>query len=128
MEPSLEERPYQSAILTISAAPLKYHNGKEPCDRFVREGSGTGLGLCSWHGVWDGQTDLSLEGISEGWKDSNNNSMDCRTMDCSSTQKSLSRIDLGLPCYCSGDDSRALSALPQYSCVQCTAEQNGDLD
>lgn len=70
MEPSLDERLYQSAILTKSAAPLKYHNGTEPCDRFVRKGSGIGLGLHSWHGVWDGRSDLSLEGISEGWKDS----------------------------------------------------------
>ncbi|KAG4422965.1 hypothetical protein IFR04_003877 [Cadophora malorum] len=49
---------------------VKYHNGTEPCDRFVRKGSGIGLGLHSWHGVWDGRSDLSLEGISEGWKDS----------------------------------------------------------
>merc|ERR1711964_508150 len=54
----------------ICQAPLKYHNGTEPCDRFVRKGSGIGLGLHSWHGVWDGRSDLSLEGISEGWKDS----------------------------------------------------------
>jgi len=54
LEPSLDERLYQSAILTKSAAPLKYHNGTEPCDRFVRKGSGIGLGLHSWHGVWDG--------------------------------------------------------------------------
>ncbi|CZT04170.1 related to 40S ribosomal protein S29 [Rhynchosporium agropyri] len=53
------------AILTHSAAPLKYHNGKQPCDRFVREGNGTGTWLYSWQGVWDGRSDLSLEGISK---------------------------------------------------------------
>ncbi|KAL2075664.1 hypothetical protein VTL71DRAFT_607 [Oculimacula yallundae] len=87
-------------ILIHSAAPLKHHNGKEPCDRFVRKGSGTGLGLYSWHGVWDGRSDLSLEGISKGRKDLINYSMDFRTIDRSSTQKLLFRIDLVSPCYC----------------------------
>lgn len=56
---SLHEREkiHQDVILMSSAAPLKHHYGKEPVDRFARMGSGTELGLHSWHGVWDGLSD-----------------------------------------------------------------------